>query len=56
MKHFWILDVLTDLEKFSAQNGMVELADQIGKCRDVAVAEIGPQPAAKELQKVSTGN
>ncbi|NKB26950.1 MAG: hypothetical protein GKR99_05075 [Rhodobacteraceae bacterium] len=54
MTHFWILEVLADLEKFSAQNGLLQLAEQLSKCREVALKELGSPTAAKELQKIGT--
>jgi hypothetical protein len=40
MKHNWILDVLTDLKTFAAQNELPALAEQLGDTQLVASVEL----------------
>ena len=49
MKTGWMVDVLTDLEKFAELNDMDELREQLAQCRELAVeAEDGQEDTSPD--------
>ena len=43
MKHDWVLDVLSDLQRFAAQNRMGNLAGQLAITRMIASVDLASQ-------------
>lgn len=58
MTQDWILDVLSDLRRFAAQNGMNALVEQLDDTLLVAAAEVASWDASKAMagDGKTTGN
>ena len=56
MTNDWIIDVLTDLRKFSASNSMGKLADRLDETilvasRELSTAHLTQQPGAGDIEQ-----
>lgn len=50
MSNEWMIEVLSDLQRFAAMNGMPALADQLNKTMDTAMDEVLPTGAEGEAR------
>ena len=48
-EYHWILEVLTDLEEYAAENGMTRLRDMLSESRSIALTDIGALTEDKRL-------
>ena len=55
MANDWILDVLSDLQRFADLNGMPELSDKLGSATESASREIRLDCSASSIEKTGLG-
>ena len=48
----WMIDVLSDLETFAANNGLPVLAQKLAETADIAIAEMAVEMAAPTLSRL----